>query len=33
MLTLKPYQDRCLEDLAKYLESATLHGGKMALWY
>ena len=33
MLTLKPYQDRCLEDLAKYLESAALQGGKLAFMY
>jgi type III restriction enzyme len=30
MLTLKPYQERCLNDLAGYLESASTEGGKRA---
>lgn len=30
MLTLKPYQERCLGDLAAYLETAASEGGKRA---
>lgn len=30
MLTLKPYQERCLGDLAAYLEAAASEGGKRA---